>query len=96
MKTIQTINSDDFEVIFDRKLHGSPVGRGWSAYRGQTCEQCGCDWEHVARPGTKGWICPRCGHYMGQYKWLGQKNEPPCDGCWVDPVGWEPLDCSLN
>ncbi len=96
MSKTTTLNHDDFEVLMDRKLHGTPVGRGWSAYRGQVCERCGCDWEQVARPGTQGWLCPKCGHYMPQYKWLGRKSEPPCDGCWVDPVGWEPAGGCLN
>ena len=83
------ISIHEFFTLIERRVEGTPLGRGWGLYMDQNCEECGFTWDHHAIVGSKGRICPRCGAIEPDWLWQGMDNQMPCDGAWLDPVGWQ-------
>lgn len=83
------ISMDEFLVIVDRSLHGTPAGRGWGVYDNLVCDYCGHIWIGVALIGTKGRKCPHCGDYDEDFCWMPKSTGIAGDGVALYPVGGE-------
>ena len=69
---------------------------GWGVYHDVECPMCGFSWTAIRMVGTKGKVCPDCHFHDVEFEWLGDTNDPPSDGCFLDPVGWENASIITN
>ena len=83
-----------FEKIVDRTKNGTPPGHGWQSYT-ITCE-CGEVYLPTKKPYTFSVdVCPTCGRKT-EMVWLPRDGHTPCDGPWLEPVGWKTATIFAN
>jgi hypothetical protein len=87
----RNISLNEFQVLVDRRKHGTPAGIGVGIYDDMTCDFCGHSWTVRAKLGTKGYLeCPRCGIRYSGCNWLYISPEVSGgDGSALYPVGWD-------
>jgi len=81
------ISKRQFFVLVDRFTNGTPLGRGWGRYK-VSCPYCRAKLTIVRIIGTVGFVCPECQGKTDDI-WTDMISQQPCDGGWLEPVGWE-------
>jgi hypothetical protein len=85
---------DEFRLLLDRSRNGQSLGRGWGIYN-PVCPSCFHTWEAYKIIGSKGLRCPKCRFTQREFIWYGALEEP-CDGGWLDPIGWQTVKINHN
>lgn len=80
---------NEFLILVDRSVHGTPAGRGWGLYENLECEYCRQRWVGVALIGSVGRECPFCGHIDPDFAWMPVPTGISGDGVALYPVGGE-------